>query len=375
MNGTGPLNALVMATRLVFTPVLTRSRQRQQARHLFEWALPPTRHRSRRRTSHGTSSAGTRSSPSSLERRSLYEMNLWVCFNARQARPVPPAIYCQNPSLTNRLIPWLNREVVALLGGNTGDSRVAFAVELVLSLVPHYEICSAEFVEHVLPFFGRRTGQFIHELHAFASSHQDMVTYDRHTTYETAATALARGSPAAPFMARVENRDGAVSTEGNVRDPNQPGPSGLREQAAGNESDDSDVIVVSVVVPTGNQRPVVIELSSDDDTRRTAASTSVTRVPTVRRRRRPRQRYLSWRRQWLSDSDTSEEEGPGLRARRRQAEQQPQVHQQTVVQQPSSSTVTSMLSITVTQQSSGGSARDRRASKRRQMQRTSSGEE
>ncbi|XP_077499338.1 E3 ubiquitin-protein ligase Topors-like [Amblyomma americanum] len=279
---------------------------------------------------------------SSTERRSLYELDLWVCppNNRRSARRFTPVFFRENPACTHRLIPWLNRELVALLG-NSGEAQLAFATELVLSLITRFEVCSLEFAEHVRSFFGERTAHFLHELAAFVSSPLDMVAYDRVAVYDTRVNVVARGSPAAQFLQPPafeddNNGGGELALTGRapvtlgslslMRDPSQPGPSGLHHNTmvdlAASESEDSDCMVITPAVPVRPRTPVVIELSSDDDEQgRAASATATASAPTAvpvaapttdPLPQMPRRKPLARKRMsvfWSSDSDSSTASG------------------------------------------------------------------
>ncbi|CAN8003699.1 unnamed protein product [Ixodes hexagonus] len=311
-------NALLVASRYAYMPIMTRGRRQQQTPHLLGWPMAFANRRvvaRRRRTTPRTVPLLT----SSTERRSLYDLNLWVRLDGRRRAQVPPSRYRDNHALTHRLIPWLNRELIALLG-NGAESQVAFVMELVLALVTRYAVCSPEFVEHVRPFFGDRTPHFVHEFHAFAASSHDMVTYDRSATYETMAAAVQRRSPAAPFLRLFAESDGGAEPVG---DPSQPGPSGLQRGAVvevlESESDESDCVVLDVV---RQREPVVIELSSGDEDERTVAAsatvatssaattTAAVAAPSAppRRKKPSQKRRRSWQRVYMSDSDSSSED-------------------------------------------------------------------
>lgn len=312
-------NAFLVASRYAYMPMMTRGRRQQRPPHLLGCPLALTSRRAvrQRRTAPRTVPLLT----SSTERRSLYDLNLWVRLGRRRSgAQVHPSHYRDNHARTHRLIPWLNRELIALLGGGNGaESQVAFVMELVLALVTRYPVCSPEFVEHVRPFFGQNTPHFVHEFHAFAASPHDMVTYDRCATYEPMAAAVQRRSPAAPFLRQFAEADGGAES---AVDPGQPGPSGLQRrpvvQVLESESDDSDCMVVDVVRP---REPVVIELSSGDEGERTAVAAPSNESPIApaappaapRRKRLPQKRRRSWQRVCMSDSDSSSEDETTVR--------------------------------------------------------------
>ncbi|EEC12448.1 conserved hypothetical protein [Ixodes scapularis] len=214
----------------------------------------------------------------SAERRYLYDLDLWVSNNPTRYREASPQFYRDNPACVHRLIPWLNRELIALLGGSS--SRITAVLELVLSLISEVDIRHPDFSRHLYPSFGSRTQHFVHEFYAFATSVHDMVNYDRNTLYGSAISVLARGTPVERYqsqLAESQRRAAELVSNATPRESSpRPGPSGVvsrqaREVIAApvaddSDSDSSDCIVVSVVKP-GERTPVVISLlsSSDDD--------------------------------------------------------------------------------------------------------------
>uniref|UniRef100_A0A224YY27 E3 ubiquitin-protein ligase Topors n=1 Tax=Rhipicephalus zambeziensis TaxID=60191 RepID=A0A224YY27_9ACAR len=341
-------SALLLAHHFVYSPMLLtwhsprRPRSRPRQRSVLHLPSRITRNggmrtRSGRSATRNAPATVTHAGPlptSSTERRSLYELDLWVCppNNRRSARHFTPAFFRENPACTHRLIPWLNRELVALIGG--GEAQITFTTELVLALITRYEVCCLEFAEHVRPFFGTRTAHFLHELAAFVASPLDMVAYDRVAVYDTRANVVARGTPAAQFLQSPDSSsEDTAPLVGSLppvrlsarRDLNLPGPSGLHHNATVNlvetESDDSDCMIVSTVRPaaptpaaTARPRtPIFIELSSSDEgdartvvppTIAPPATTTPSQQPAARRcKPMPRKKRLL--QFWSSDSGTS----------------------------------------------------------------------
>ncbi|CAN8004314.1 unnamed protein product [Ixodes hexagonus] len=212
----------------------------------------------------------------SAERRDLYDMDLWVSNNSTRYREASPQFYRDNPACMHRLIPWLNRELIALLGGNS--SRITAVLELVLSLIGEVDIRHPDFFRHLYPSFGSRTQHFVHEFYAFATSVHDMVNYDRNAVYEWGTMVLARGTPIERYQAHlVESQRRAAELVSNARPREsspRPGPSGVASRpprtnvavraADGSDSDSSDCVIVSVVKPE-ERTPVVISLLSSSD--------------------------------------------------------------------------------------------------------------
>lgn len=116
-------------------------------------------------------------------RRSIYRDGLWVrsVADSGRYRDVSAEFFAHNPTAVHRLMPWLNRELMALLR-NPAD--VTFLLEVILSTVLRIDITSETFYDLVSPFVGARTRHFIHEFHTFARSPFNMEAYDTRVIYE-----------------------------------------------------------------------------------------------------------------------------------------------------------------------------------------------
>jgi len=116
-------------------------------------------------------------------RRSIYRDELWVrsVEDSGRYRDASAAFFSRNPAAVHRLMPWLNRELMALLH-NPAD--VTFLLEVILSTVLRVDITSETFYDLVAPFLGARTRHFIHEFYTFARSPFNMEAYDTRVIYE-----------------------------------------------------------------------------------------------------------------------------------------------------------------------------------------------
>jgi E3 ubiquitin-protein ligase Topors len=96
-------------------------------------------------------------------------------------RECSAAFYRENPAQIHRLMPWINRELVALFR----DNRIQ--IDLVLNFFPElltrHDITSPEFRNHMAYWDNERTDHFIHELLNYARSPFDMIGYDRNVRY------------------------------------------------------------------------------------------------------------------------------------------------------------------------------------------------
>ena len=116
-------------------------------------------------------------------RRSIYRDELWVrsVGDSGRYRETSALFFARNPAAVHRLVPWLNREMMALLR-NPAD--VAFLIDVILSTIPRVDVTSEAFYDLVSPFIGARTRHFVHEFHSFARSPFNMEAYDTRSVYE-----------------------------------------------------------------------------------------------------------------------------------------------------------------------------------------------
>ncbi|XP_050499740.1 E3 ubiquitin-protein ligase Topors-like isoform X2 [Diabrotica virgifera virgifera] len=163
-------------------------------------------------------------------RRSVYTRNLWAIAPPDvdgNFMACTPEYFRQAPLTRNRLVPWLNRELNALLYDNT--QLVMRLVDTILDMLLQRHICSRTFRNVLLEHLNIRTDHFIHEFFSFMKSRFDMIGYDRQVIYSE--------RPLSPLS--------VVTLPDDVSDSGH----------------DSDVIIVG---STGPQEPVVIDLLNTD---------------------------------------------------------------------------------------------------------------
>ncbi|XP_072378628.1 uncharacterized protein Topors [Diabrotica undecimpunctata] len=163
-------------------------------------------------------------------RRSVYTRNLWAIAPLDvdgNFMACTPEYFRQAPLTRNRLVPWLNRELNALLYDNT--QLVMRLVDTILDMLLQRHICSRTFRNVLLEHLNIRTDHFIHEFFSFMKSRFDMIGYDRQVVYSE--------RPLSPLS--VVTLPDEISDSGH----------------------DSDVIIVG---STGPQEPVVIDLLNTD---------------------------------------------------------------------------------------------------------------
>ncbi|XP_050315973.1 E3 ubiquitin-protein ligase Topors-like isoform X2 [Anthonomus grandis grandis] len=161
-------------------------------------------------------------------RRSIYAQNLWVVHDdhmlGMRYRDCTPTYFRNNPAARHRLVPWLNRELNALLYEDT--RLIMQVVDLILDNLANYHICGRTFRNLLHEYFNVKTDHFIHEFYNFMRSPFDMVGYDRNITYHSRPTS----SPVPVIEETVEIPD--------------------------DNSNDSDVVLVE----TSTEPPVTIDL-------------------------------------------------------------------------------------------------------------------
>ena len=144
--------------------------------HVLPNARIPSHNRGRNRSSlTGTSSF----------RRQVYARDHWVqplSDITGRYRETTPEFFQLNPAMTHRLVPWLNRELNALLENH--DNRLHYVLELILRLITQHHIRSRQFRDALRQYFTGRTEHFIHEFYQFARSPYDMYGFDENAQYE-----------------------------------------------------------------------------------------------------------------------------------------------------------------------------------------------
>ncbi|XP_069126617.1 serine-rich adhesin for platelets-like [Argopecten irradians] len=169
-----------------------------------------------------------RQASSSDFRRRIYTNNLRlveVSDPRMRTRDTTPSFFRSNPACTHRLVPWLNRELNALLQGQ--QENVQFVLELIMGRIKDMAITSEDFYQSVYPYIGRYTRHFMQEFEHFARSPYNMAAYDQHAVYQPQTLAVESDSDTDSILS-VGNDD--------------------------NNDDDDDVIVISPSQDSGRRR-------------------------------------------------------------------------------------------------------------------------
>ncbi|XP_043238489.1 E3 ubiquitin-protein ligase Topors-like [Amphibalanus amphitrite] len=275
----------------------------------------------------------TRPRLTSESRRHIYGSDMWARPTADELtgryRETGPDFYRNNPACTHRLVPWLNRELNAVLDS---PALLAHVMEHVMQLITRLHILSPEFRAHLEPYMSPWTEHFVHEFYCFARSPYDMVGYDLNVQYRQGRP----DSPPMQVMASSGDSDSGSDSDIRVLTPPtqpstpirterlsspEPGPSGsagradrgvsaalgrvraflAKARAAESDSDsdmdsdvgagggggsDSAVEVVEVLPPRSQRTPVIVTLSSDEEAAPPASAPPATTEATESERRR-----------------------------------------------------------------------------------------
>lgn len=147
-------------------------------------------------------------------------------------RDCSASFYRENPAQIHRLMPWINRELVALCRNN--PAQVSIIMEDFPNLLMTHDITSPVFRERVSYWGWVRTTHFIHELLNFARSPYDIIGYDRSVQYDpyynnsVVVLSSSSSSSSEAGLSASEEEDDVV----RVVEPT-PGTSGTMESSGG----------------------------------------------------------------------------------------------------------------------------------------------
>ena len=174
----------------------------------------------------------------SAHRRYIYDSELYVLTNgdgSHRTREVSARFFSSNPACTHRLIPWLNRELNAIL---ENSSETETLIPRIMNALLMYDITSVGFKKIIAPFTLAKTDHFIHEFYNFARSPYEMDQYTRIAVYVPRDRAdIVRSDPLpAPIGFQLEPNS-----------PNRLSP----------ESISSSSSSIEILTEPSNRRPVI----------------------------------------------------------------------------------------------------------------------
>ncbi|XP_035699848.1 E3 ubiquitin-protein ligase Topors-like [Branchiostoma floridae] len=99
-----------------------------------------------------------------------------------RTRDITAEFYRSNPAVTHRLVPWLSRELEALVASR---DIVDFLLQLIVTVIQQVDLGSSTIKHTLEPYLLHRTDHFLHEFTTFAKYPFDMAAFDRNVIYES----------------------------------------------------------------------------------------------------------------------------------------------------------------------------------------------
>ena len=96
-------------------------------------------------------------------------------------RECTPTWFAANPACLHRLVPFLARELLALLWND--ERTIEHIIQEVLTTIQIHEIRSLVLTRKLSEYLGRYTKHFLHEFYTFASCPYDLAGFDRYAQY------------------------------------------------------------------------------------------------------------------------------------------------------------------------------------------------
>lgn len=128
----------------------------------------------------------SRRSATSALRYNIYTHNLQVepdsiVDNSGRVKECSPSWYQNNPAQTHHLVPWLSRELGALI--QFDSHLIPRIIDLIIEMVQLFDIRSKDFHEQMVRHTGEKTKHFQHEFYHFARSTHGIPEYDLRARY------------------------------------------------------------------------------------------------------------------------------------------------------------------------------------------------
>ena len=108
-------------------------------------------------------------------------------------RECSPAWYASNPACLHRLVPFLARELLALLWND--ERTIEHLIQEILTSIQLHEIRSNPLTRKLNDYLGRYTKHFLHEFSTFAACPYDLPGFDRHAQYSNMRSSTSTSVP------------------------------------------------------------------------------------------------------------------------------------------------------------------------------------
>ena len=158
--------------------------------------IPLGRHSARRRNVRPWGSSSSRTESSAVEetvysrslqkREEIYDNGLRVRHLGRNSSPIfhaetGPEFWKANPSRILRLVPFIRRDLQAILKVNL--SEVELVKEYILAILVRYDLKTDTAIDLIAEFLGEKAEHFVHELSSFIKSSWNVEAWDAAAQY------------------------------------------------------------------------------------------------------------------------------------------------------------------------------------------------
>ncbi|CAF0907670.1 unnamed protein product [Adineta steineri] len=128
-------------------------------------------------------------------------------------RECSPTWYASNPACLHRLVPFLARELLALLWND--ETTIEHIIQEILTTIQLHNIRSSFLTRKLNEYLRRYTRHFIHEFYTFARCPYDLAGFDRHAQYPRMNT-----TPNIPLPMQISIDDDDDDDNNNNNDNN-----------------------------------------------------------------------------------------------------------------------------------------------------------
>ncbi|UJR33515.1 hypothetical protein I4U23_020960 [Adineta vaga] len=187
-------------------------------------------------------------------------------------RECSPTWYASNPACLHRLVPFLARELLALLWND--EATIEYIIQEILTTIQIHDIRSNFLTRKLNEYLRRYTKHFVHEFYTFARCPYDLAGFDRYAQYPTVNSAPHITTPI-QISLNDDQHDGDEQTpiildetsdvSIDISDSTSSSPSSTTTIRSEQPSTSSECEIVEYVEPPRERTPTLIVLSEDED--------------------------------------------------------------------------------------------------------------
>jgi hypothetical protein len=122
-------------------------------------------------------------------------------------RECSPTWYASNPACLHRLVPFLARELLALLWND--ERTIEYIIQEILTTIQIHDIRSTILTRKLNEYLHRYTKHFLHEFYTFARCPYDLTGFDRYAQYPNMQSSI---SISLPMQISLDDDEGDEDT-------------------------------------------------------------------------------------------------------------------------------------------------------------------